>query len=452
MERSLSVAGIGAFQFKMLVLCGGTQFADALELILLPFLPKVLLDMEPVGNPMHVGASSSTAWLLSFVVFTGMLIGAPLWGYYSDVHGRRSGMMLSSAFVGVAGLSSGLAISIEMLLACRFMVGIGLAGAPCALALFTECLPATRRQDGLVSFFGMFSVGAIACSLTAWWCIVSLQSWRLLLVFTSIPSLFVVIFSFYSVESPLFLVQQGRLDDATKVVDTIMKENGVRIDGDDAAQFIDDSVSDIDEPVENKLLDKSLVFKLCCLFILMAVVYYSLILLSVSYLGDDKPLMDSGQYIQLCMVNFAEIPGLVVALYIIKTKDSRYSISILFGICSLFVLLMGLNHIVASGKLADVLGTIFMFGARASALGFNQSLWIYSSVSFPTHHRTLGIGLVTAAARIGGLLSPFIGNLLFEQFEFASLVICTLLCVTCSFISWKCLPPPPFNNSKPGLA
>ena len=49
-----------------------------------------------------------------------------------------------------------------------------------------------------------------------------------------------------------------------------------------------------------------------------------------------------------------------------------------------------------------------VFVMRASALGFNQSLWIFTTESFPTSVRASSLGFTTSFARVGGALSPLV--------------------------------------------
>eukprot|EP00878_Enallax_costatus_P025698 GHUV01027518.1.p1 GENE.GHUV01027518.1~~GHUV01027518.1.p1 ORF type:complete len:190 (+),score=37.91 GHUV01027518.1:109-678(+) len=48
-----------------------------------------------------------------------------------------------------------------------------------------------------------------------------------------------------------------------------------------------------------------------------------------------------------------------------------------------------------------------MFGARLFVMSAFTLMWVYTPELFPTHVRALALGVNNAAARIGGLLSPF---------------------------------------------
>ena len=69
-----------------------------------------------------------------------------------------------------------------------------------------------------------------------------------------------------------------------------------------------------------------------------------------------------------------------------------------------------------------------MFAARACALGFNQSLWIFTAEAYPTAIRALGIGAASALARVGGIVSPFVALDLPKATAVNVCVACGLIC------------------------
>jgi hypothetical protein len=54
--------------------------------------------------------------------------------------------------------------------------------------------------------------------------------------------------------------------------------------------------------------------------------------------------------------------------------------------------------------------TVFLYGARAFAAGVFQAVYVYTPEVFPTKIRGIGMGVMTSAARIGALITPFIAQ------------------------------------------
>ena len=51
--------------------------------------------------------------------------------------------------------------------------------------------------------------------------------------------------------------------------------------------------------------------------------------------------------------------------------------------------------------------TVFLFGARGFATGVFQAVYVYTPEVFPTKVRGIAMGVMTSAARIGALVTPF---------------------------------------------
>merc|ERR1712137_1235491 len=83
--------------------------------------------------------------------------------------------------------------------------------------------------------------------------------------------------------------------------------------------------------------------------------------------------------------------------------------------------------------------TLFVIGARATALGFNQSLWIYTTEVYPTSVRAFGLGLTTACARIGGAAAPFMAHILFKYSHATTIAVC-IACALLAAILTMALP------------
>lgn len=52
----------------------------------------------------------------------------------------------------------------------------------------------------------------------------------------------------------------------------------------------------------------------------------------------------------------------------------------------------------------------FLFGARGFATGVFQAVYVYTPEVYPTKIRGSALGLMSSAARIGGLVTPFIAQ------------------------------------------
>ena len=86
--------------------------------------------------------------------------------------------------------------------------------------------------------------------------------------------------------------------------------------------------------------------------------------------------------------------------------------------------------------------TVLVFGARGSALGFNQSLWIYTSLSdsFRVVNRTRILGFTTSMARLGSLLAPLLVTYIFAGQIGAVAAVCVVISLVSLGVVTLCLP------------
>jgi EmrB/QacA subfamily drug resistance transporter len=116
------------------------------------------------------------AWTIS-IFFIAVTIGMPLAGNLSDSFGRKKVFLISLALFTVSSLACGLAPNILVLIAARFLQGIGGAAfLPTASGMVSDHFPEHRaRAIGL--FTSIFPIGGIIGPNLGGW-IVSRYSWR----------------------------------------------------------------------------------------------------------------------------------------------------------------------------------------------------------------------------------------------------------------------------------
>uniref|UniRef100_A0A7N0ZZA5 Major facilitator superfamily (MFS) profile domain-containing protein n=1 Tax=Kalanchoe fedtschenkoi TaxID=63787 RepID=A0A7N0ZZA5_KALFE len=150
------------------------------------------------------------------------LIGAFAAGRTSDYLGRRMAILIAGAFFFSGSVFMGLAKNYALLMVGRFIAGIGVGFgmmvAPCYTA---EVSPASAR--GLLTSLGeVFINVGILLGYVSNFAFSKLRldlGWRFMLGIGIIPSIFIMLGILVMPESPRWLVMQGRIGDAKKVLD-----------------------------------------------------------------------------------------------------------------------------------------------------------------------------------------------------------------------------------------
>ncbi|XP_058214050.1 putative polyol transporter 1 [Rhododendron vialii] len=150
------------------------------------------------------------------------LIGSFAAGRTSDWIGRRYTIVLASVIFFVGALLMGLAPNYAFLMVGRFVAGVGVGYALMIAPVYTaEVSPASSRGF-LTSFPEVFINAGILLGYVSNYAFSKLPrhlGWRLMLGVGGIPSVFLALGVLAMPESPRWLVLQGRLGDAKRVLD-----------------------------------------------------------------------------------------------------------------------------------------------------------------------------------------------------------------------------------------
>lgn len=150
------------------------------------------------------------------------LVGSCAAGRTSDWIGRRYTIVIACAIFFVGAILMGFATNYAFLMFGRFVAGVGVGYALMVAPVYTaEVSPASSRGF-LTSFPEVFINGGILLGYVSNYAFskLSLQlGWRFMLGIGAVPSVILGIVVLAMPESPRWLVMQGRLGDAKRVLD-----------------------------------------------------------------------------------------------------------------------------------------------------------------------------------------------------------------------------------------
>jgi len=146
-------------------------------------------------------------------MFIGMIPGALLWGKLMGPLGRKQCLVISVGLYGIFPLLSAFAPTFEALWAVRFAAGIVLAGAlVVTFPFFEELVPVRVRGKATVYLSAGWPLGVLtAIGVTVLWMDLG---WRVVLGFSSLVSLWALVIARLVPESPYWLAEKGRTDEA----------------------------------------------------------------------------------------------------------------------------------------------------------------------------------------------------------------------------------------------
>ena len=394
--------GVGAFQIRLLLICGLTFAADAMEVLLMGFaLPGV---NATFGLP--PGALGAT--MLLSATFAGMLIGAPFWGRQADVYGRRPVFLITVLAGVIFGLVGAMAPNIWVLVAARVLAGFAIGGTMAVdYALMAEFVPRRVRGRFLVLTEGFWAIGTLLIAALAYLLgqlLPPQEGWRLLVLIAALPGVVGLLVRTGVPDSPRWLLSRGRVEDAHAALIRVAELNGQA-----------PPVLPLAPPrrvparpprwgalLAPQLRDRTLLLALA--WFGMSLGYYGIFSWLPTYLRTQG--VDLPEAYRLAMIlALAHIPGYLLSSLLIEWVGRR-------------VTLVGFMLASAAGAYLFMLSsepawTLLASGLLSfSLLGTWGALYAFAAEVFPTTLRATGMGTVSAAARLGSLISPVAGGLL----------------------------------------
>ncbi|KAJ1298368.1 hypothetical protein BS78_01G447600 [Paspalum vaginatum] len=159
--------------------------------------------------------------ILAGVINIYSLFGSLAAGFTSDWLGRRYTMVLAAAIFFTGALLMGLSPDYAMLMAGRFVAGIGVGFALMIAPVYTAEVAPTSARGFLTSFPEVFNNFGILLGYVSNFAFARLPvhlSWRAMFLVGAVPPVFLGVAVLAMPESPRWLVMRGRIDDARRVL------------------------------------------------------------------------------------------------------------------------------------------------------------------------------------------------------------------------------------------
>jgi putative MFS transporter len=156
--------------------------------------------------------------------FVGMMVGSFMTGFLGDRYGRRFTYQANLLVFGLASLAAAFAPNMEVLIALRFVIGIGLgAENVVGYSTLTELVPARSRGRWL-GLMAVFVVTGLPIASLVGWLVIPALGWRAMFVIGGLGGLLVWYARKSLPESPRWLESVGRDHEAETLLARIERE------------------------------------------------------------------------------------------------------------------------------------------------------------------------------------------------------------------------------------
>ena len=387
---------IGGFQIRLLLTCAAVLFLDG-------------FDTQAIG---YVAPAVAKEWSLTKgalgPVFSaglfGLMIGALVFGPLADRIGRKKIIIFSTLAFGIGALVTAFVQDVNMLLAIRFLTGLGLGGAmPNAIAMTSEFNPRRRRATMVMIMFCGFSVGAALGGFLAA-AMIPQFGWRSVFVVGGVaPLLLVPILALKLPESVRFLALTGRANERVAQLLGFISPQTAFVP---ATQFV------VNEPELTGVPVLHLFREGRTLVTLLLWVIFFMSLLDIYFLANWLPtvLNDLGASVSSAVLigSMLQVGG-VVGTFALGSVIDRFSFRALALVYFIAVFAVG-----AIGQLgySVVFVTMAIFVAGFCVIGGQIAANALAAAFYPTSVRATGVGWALGIGRVGSIIGPLVGGML----------------------------------------
>ncbi|XP_024142485.1 putative transporter SVOPL [Oryzias melastigma] len=436
-EDAVEEIGFGRFHVLLFVIMGSSSIVEAMEIMLLAVVsPEIRCEWK---------LDDWQVALVSTMVFLGFMLCGVLSGFIADRYGRWKVVFGGFVWSAYFSLLTSFAPSYGWFIFLRSMVGCGVAGVSQGFVLKTEFIPAKHRAVLLPLATIFWMIGSMLIIVLGM-LVVPTLGWRWMIRISVTPSVVLIFLFKFIPESARYNVSAGKVDAARQTLQRIARMNRVAL-----------PEGRLVEPVVRNrgswriLLSSS--FRRTSLLL-----WYSWFVASFAYYGSvlsssellEKNLLcvtnadqdhqvkhrhqggvcycipfGYGDYQTLLISCLGEVALVPLNIALLNVFGRKMSLTVLQLLAAVFFMMLNIC--------STMFGfTVLLFLLRSLvAMNFNV-VYIYTAEVYPTIARSLGMGFCTSFSRIGGMIAPFIAQVLMSQSVVLALSPFAMACVICA--------------------
>ncbi|KAJ8262447.1 hypothetical protein GJAV_G00166590 [Gymnothorax javanicus] len=436
-EEAVETIGFGRFHIMLFIIMGSANIVEAMEIMLLAVLsPEIRCEWRLMDWQVA---------LVSTMVFLGFMVCGAFSGYVADRYGRWKVVFGGFVWSAYFSLLTSFSPSYGWFIFLRSMVGCGVAGASQGYVLKTEFIPVKYRAY-LLPMGSIFWMAGSVLIIVLGMTVVPVLGWRWMIRFSVLPSLILIILFQFIPESARYNVSAGNVSGAVATLQRIAKMNRSTM-----------PEGDLVEPQVNQrgsfYILVSPAFRRTSI-----ILWYSWFVASFSYYGSvlgssellernllcitDADAEHEVKHIQegepcycipfgmadyqtLLISSLGEVGLIPLNITLLNVLGRKLSLAILqFSSGVLFMLV---------NVCSTMFGfTVLLFLIR-SLVAMNFSVvYLYTAEVYPTAVRSFGLGISTSFSRIGGMIAPFIAQVLMAKSVVLAQLPFMLACFVCA--------------------
>jgi putative MFS transporter len=364
------------------------------------------------------GLSATDIGFLNTITFIAAATGRLLSGYCADRFGRRFMLNVNLALFTLGAIGCALAPNYTLLAVARFVVGLGLGGEiTTAVTMLAEFCSARFRGTavGLINVGGggLGNMLAPAFALGVFALFPGENAWRWLFGCLVLPALFIVFYRRYVPETPRFLLSQGKVDEANKVLSMLAAGKLANGQFPIHAYVTAGAATQTGNAPRSSFLD---IFRggLARRTVAVGVASWMTFGAQLSVLTLMPTILVAQGYSITKSFTFTIImqSGSLLGALAASSLGYYFPRKRVLTAGAIAACLAGLafGNLTSNVAMVLVCGALFQF----CVLTLNTTIWIFAPELYPTRVRGLGTSFLLALGTVGGALSQVLAGKMFD--------------------------------------
>ena len=388
----------------------------------------------------------------------GSICGVLVAGSLSDYLGRKLTMLISAALFSISAIGCAVCGSFDSLVAYRIVGGVGIGIVSIVSPIYISEVSPAKIRGTLVSLYQLaVTIGfllaymanwaidanidpSVCGDVTLWQKIMHTEAWRGMLGSETLPALLFFFIIFFIPESPKWLIVNGKLDKASKVLNKIYAtpaeaEEEIKVTQNSLRGETKGAWADLLKPgILIAVIAGSAIAILGQFMGVNAVLYYGPKIFSEA--GFDNPMFST------VLVGVVNCVTTVLAVFIIDRVGRKQLIY--WGVSGMIICLVAIGIYFAWGSQLGLgnafMLTFFLAYVFCTAISICAVVFVLLSEMYPNSVRGRAMSIAGFALWIGTYLIGQLTPVLLGWSQAGTFFVFAVMCVPYMLIMWKVIP------------
>ena len=388
----------------------------------------------------------------------GSICGVLVAGTLSDYLGRKLTMLISAALFSISAIGCAVCGSFDALVAYRIVGGVGIGIVSIVSPIYISEVSPAKIRGTLVSLYQLaVTIGfllaymanwaidanidpSVCGDVTLWQKIMHTEAWRGMLGSETLPALLFFFIIFFIPESPKWLIVNGKLDKASKVLNKIYAtpaeaEEEITVTQNSLKGETKGAWADLLKPgILIAVIAGSAIAILGQFMGVNAVLYYGPKIFSEA--GFDNPMFST------VLVGVVNCVTTVLAVFIIDRVGRKQLIY--WGVSGMIICLVAIGIYFAWGSQLGLgnafMLTFFLAYVFCTAISICAVVFVLLSEMYPNSVRGRAMSIAGFALWIGTYLIGQLTPVLLGWSQAGTFFVFAVMCVPYMLIMWKVIP------------